>query len=102
MIARTSIESFYDTKREGQIGRMQRRVLELVERYPLRTDRELARLGGFADPNSLRPRRTELYEAGYLVPGGQRRCEVTGRTAMTWRRRVRREQGELFDDVQVN
>jgi len=95
-LARTSIDTFHALRGEGYLGEMQQAVLSLIRRYPDRTDRELARLAGRADPNVLRPRRTELYQAGYLIMAGRRRCSVTGRTAMTWRVCTKHDQMELF------
>jgi len=96
LISRTSIEAYYDLRNEGRIGPMQRHVLDLIRRHPGRTDRELAELAGYTDPNALRPRRTELCEDGHIVPAGKRRCSITGRTALTWRVRGDNPQLELF------
>ena len=49
------------------------------------TDRTIMRLLGFADPNSVRPRITELLKAGLLVEGGKIKDSTTGKTVRTVR-----------------
>jgi hypothetical protein len=97
MIARTSIETYHDLRREGALGERQRFVLDLVRRYPGRTAVELTELAGFRDPNAVRPRLVELAKAGWVEAAGSRQCSVTGRMAMTWQAAGKPEQGELFE-----
>ena len=96
MIARESIETFHDLRKEGELGRMQEAALSLVRLHPCRTARELAELGNHADPNAIRPRICELHEQGLIEPAGVRLCTVTGRGAATWRLKTYEPQGELF------
>lgn len=100
MIARTSIATYHDLRREGELGERQRFVLDLVRRYPGRTARELTDLAHLRDPNGVRPRLVELAKAGHVECAGNRLCSVTGRMAMTWRTVGRPEQGELFESLQ--
>lgn len=55
-------------------------VLEWVRLHPGTTDRDIRAGLGYADMNAIRPRVTELVEAGKLVEVGARRCPVTGKT----------------------
>ncbi len=61
-------------------GKRHKKVLEALRaaRGP-RTDREVMVACGFADPNSVRPRITELLEAGILWESGSVECPVTRR-----------------------
>jgi len=100
MIARTSIETYHDLRREGELGERQRFVLDLVRRYPGRTAVELTELAGFRDPNAVRPRLVELAREGWVEAAGNRLCGVTRRMAMTWKIAGKPEQGELFEALQ--
>lgn len=93
-VADTSVMSLQDLA--DTLSDRRRAVYELIRRNPGRTDRELSREAGYADPNQLRPRRTELLDMGLIREAGKRRCEVTGKTATTWRITTRRDQLELF------
>ena len=96
MITRTSIETFHDLRCEGALGAMQQEALALIRLHPGCTARELACIGRHPDPNVLRPRIVELARLGYIAAVGTKRCTITGRRAIAWRRRETREQGELF------
>jgi predicted transcriptional regulator len=52
------------------------------EQKPM-TDREIARYLGFSDMNAVRPRITELVQAGTIRDAGNKRDETTGRTVRT-------------------
>lgn len=93
-IAVTSVESYHEILET--LGERQRLVYELIRSYPEHTDRELARIAGIADPNGIRPRRSELYHRGVVEEAGKRRCGVTGKLAKTWRITTRRDQLELW------
>lgn len=93
-VAGTSILSYQELKET--LGERQRSVLDLIERFPCRTDRELAKIAGVADPNMIRPRRTELTRRGLVRESGRRRCDVSGKLAATWRVVYEHEQLDLF------
>lgn len=59
------------------------------------TDREAMIAARAADPNFVRPRITELIEAGILEESGSRVCPVTGKTVRLVKLRVRETQREL-------
>ena len=71
------------------LGERQVKVLRAIRqmnsrgRYP--TDLEVTRYLGYADPNNVRPRRTELAKSGKVVVYEKRKCGVSGRLALTWR-----------------
>jgi hypothetical protein len=70
-------------------------VLWFVRENGACTDREVMVGMGFTEPNSVRPRITELLEEGLLVDAGNTKCRFTGKTV----RRVdihRPQQRELF------
>jgi hypothetical protein len=96
-VADTSVISYHDI--HETLGEQQRFVLDLIAEHPYRTDRELARLAGVADPNVIRPRRCEITKRGRICEAGHRRCRVTGRLAATWRVVTRQEQLDLFPTI---
>lgn len=55
-------------------------VLGWVEQFGPATDREVMRGMGFSDPNAVRPRLTELVQAGKLMEVCTRKDEKTGKT----------------------
>lgn len=55
-------------------------ILDNVRRVGPGTDRELCRRMTFADLNMVRPRITELIDAGLLVELGSVKDETTGKT----------------------
>jgi len=80
-----------DTSREAHEHVKPRKVTlrERVLRYVVgcgehgATDEEMQTALGM-DPNTQRPRRRELVQAGYIVDSGKRRETRTGRNAIVW------------------
>lgn len=66
----------------GLRGRQQRLVRSLVQRYPGRTSRELARCAGI--DRYMVARRLPEIEPAHVKKGEARRCEIGGRNASTW------------------
>jgi len=62
------------SKRAGDVLRLLREY-----GYPL-TDREVMKALGFTDPNAVRPRITELLDAGLITEAGNTKDELTGKT----------------------
>ena len=60
-------------------------VMWTIRNYPNSTALELARHLGFQDPNKVRPRITELVDAGLVVSSGKRVDRFTGKLAYVWR-----------------
>lgn len=66
----------------GMRSRQQHAVLALLKLYPGRTSQELARYG--IDRYALARRLPELESAGLARKGDARRCDISGRQALTW------------------
>lgn len=85
---------------DGRIDQFPKRTAAIVRalraaRGPL-TDREVMVALGFQDPNSCRPRITELIDAGVAEEIDSVRCPVTGKTVRRVKL-VRREAQAEFD-----
>jgi hypothetical protein len=78
-VHRHSIEGYHASK--GAISRRAMLVLQVLrESRVAMTDREVMRSLGFSDPNSVRPRITELIDAGIITEAGKTKDELTGKT----------------------
>jgi hypothetical protein len=67
----------------SELPKLSRRALQILawlELHPAKTDREIMLGLGYLDMNSVRPRVTELVDAGRLVEVGEKSCPVTGKT----------------------
>jgi hypothetical protein len=82
-VRQTSIQAYREEQKH--FGDRCKLIHWYIRNFPCRTDRELARLMGFSDPNSVRPRRKEFCDAGLVVEAGKRVCTVSGKTAHVWR-----------------
>jgi hypothetical protein len=73
-----SIACYYS---ERGFGERAQKVLALFQEHPLSayTDREVMVLLGFSDMNAVRPRLSELIDAGELLEIGKKPCAVTGK-----------------------
>jgi hypothetical protein len=78
----TSHEAEAEVTRSGARGNQQRLVRSLVQRFPGRTSRELARCAGI--DRYMVARRLPEVEPVHVKKGEARRCEVGGRSASTW------------------
>lgn len=65
---------------ETKLSRRAEAVLAWITQHGPHTDREVMRGMGFSEPNAVRPRITELIDAGKLMEVGGIRCPVTGKT----------------------
>lgn len=82
---------------EPRLSRRAEAVLAWISEHGPHTDREVMRGMGFTDMNAVRPRITELIEAGKLMEVGDVRCSVTGkRVRRVDIRRARWQQQELM------
>lgn len=84
MVRETSVKSYREEKAVGLSSR-QIAVLAVIREHGPCTDREIARAIGASDPNFVRPRRFELAAAGAIIQHIKRTCNVTGKTAITWK-----------------
>ena len=55
-------------------------ILHGMRHGAMLTDRDIMGHMGFTDMNAVRPRITELIDAGYLMEVGKVKCPVTGKT----------------------
>jgi DNA-binding Lrp family transcriptional regulator len=55
-------------------------VLAYLQEHGPLTDRQVMQGMGFSEPNCVRPRITELVEAGKLIEIKSVRCSITGKT----------------------
>jgi hypothetical protein len=65
---------------EPRLSRRAEAVLAWITAHGPHTDREVMEGMGFREPNSVRPRITELIDASKLMEVGNVRCPVTGKT----------------------
>lgn len=79
----TSVLSGEQLTDSGARALQKNQVLRVVENYPGLTSRELSRASGIAN-EILHKRLPDLKRDGFLTTGNARRCQVTGRQAMTW------------------
>lgn len=80
---------------EAKLSTRSKAVLDWIAAHGPHTDREVMQGMGFSEPNAVRPRLTELVDAGKLIEVCARRCPVTGKTVRVLDIR-RPRQGELF------
>lgn len=73
-----SVEAFHS--QEAKLSRRAEAVLAWVTKHGPHTDREVMEGMGFREPNSVRPRITELIDAHKLMEVCNVRCPVTGKT----------------------
>ena len=84
---------------EGSIelfGKRHKQVIQTLRacRVPM-TDREVMTACGFADPNQVRPRLTELVEAGIVEEVGTTICPITHKTVRLAKLAKREVQAEF-------
>lgn len=86
-----SIDAFHEE--EGRLSKRAELIYAWILQHGPRTDREVMQGMGYPDMNNVRPRITELIEAGRLMEVCDRRCNVTGKTVRVVD--VRRPRGQL-------
>jgi predicted HTH transcriptional regulator len=65
---------------ESKLSKRAEAVLTWITEHGPHTDREVMQGMGFTEPNAVRPRITELIDAGKLMEVCSVRCPVTGKT----------------------
>ena len=82
--------------RTDQFGKRTQAIIGVLRnaRGPL-TDREVMTALRFSDPNAVRPRLTELVDAGLAIQVCDVRCPVTGKTVRLVKLATRETQREL-------
>lgn len=78
----TRRESYYETE---QTAPTRRKIIYgcLKQHGPQTADELMERLG-YTDPNNVRPRLTELKQAGLIEAAGRRTSNRTGKGAAVW------------------
>jgi predicted HTH transcriptional regulator len=66
------------------LGEMTQAAYEAVKQHPYRTAKELAKKLGYTDPNKIRPRLTELKDAGLVYNPYKRTCTESHLLAYVW------------------
>jgi len=79
----TSHEAAADLVASGTWGKQKRQVYAVLCLYPGRTSAELAEVAGL-DRYMLARRLPDLEDERLATKGSKRRCDATGRKAVTW------------------
>ena len=89
-----SLEAYYAGT--DQFSARQRQILAILRKQPM-SDREIMLALRFTDPNSVRPRLTELLKAGIIEECGEQADPITRKTVRVVRLRPdpRRPQREF-------
>lgn len=78
MIHENSVQAYHEE--EAKLSRRARQIVDWLELHPGKTDREIMLGLGYSDMNAVRPRVTELIDAGAVVEVASKRCQLTGKT----------------------
>ena len=86
MIQQTSLLSFEEIRQDSDgLNERYAMIITTLKNNPEGlTDRELTKLLGFSDPNSVRPRRNELLKMSLITEKEKRKCSVSGKTSIVW------------------
>jgi len=82
-----SLKAFQELKDSGLLGKRQLEVYRTILENPNKTDREIADIMQEEDSNYERPRRRDLVKFGRVEKLGDRICEVSHKTASTWKKK---------------
>lgn len=80
---------------EAKLSRRAQQVLDWIREHGPSTDRQVMWGLGFTDPNSVRPRITELIDLNKLMEVCNVACPVTGKTVRKVDIRARRKAVQL-------
>ena len=86
----TSLYNYFPAWSEQEIQQAFRqetkqRIVKLLQDKGNMTDREIANIMGYPDPNKVRPRRNELMKAGIVEEHEKRTCMVGEKLSIAWR-----------------
>lgn len=85
-IRQTSLEAYRELLNLGEKEReVYNAIVSMAAKDGPPTDREITAKLGYQDPNKVRPRRYELLKKGWIMEAGKRKCNITGKMALTWR-----------------
>ena len=77
----TSLEAWEDIRKN--LRTRQQQVLSAFEKYGVCTNLEISHLTGIPI-NQVTPRTNELVKKNLIYEGKKRKCNVSGRKAITW------------------
>lgn len=77
-VHKNSVAAYHEEKKKLSTRALL--IAAWVQMHGRSTDRQVMIGMGFSEPNAVRPRITELVDAGELVEVDSVRCEVTGKT----------------------
>jgi len=97
----TSLLQYFPAYNEQQFNqkfrqKVKRQIIELLQQHNNLTDREMAAMLGFNDPNKVRPRRNELSNMektkqgafvrnAVLIEAEKRMCNISGKLSIAWK-----------------
>lgn len=85
MLQQTSLKA-YNELQDWLVNKTYSAILSCLANNPNGlTDREIASILGYSDPNKVRPRRKELEDKGLIYETSKRVCQVSGKTAIIWK-----------------
>lgn len=79
----TSAKSFHEVEQSGLLGKLQLIIYRQIDVGP-KTTGEIAALLPDYRLNSISPRLAELARMNVIATTGERKCSITGKTALVW------------------
>jgi predicted HTH transcriptional regulator len=77
-VSPNSVNAYYTEK--PKLNGRRKLIFECIKKLQPVTDRQIMRHLGFTDPNTTRPRVTELIKLGYLVEVSNTKDKTTNKT----------------------
>ncbi len=75
-----------------------RKIIELLQERDNLTDREIADIMGFDDPNKVRPRRNELAKKELIIESKKRICLIGHKLSIAWELNTEKLQAYMRND----
>lgn len=79
-----SLAAYMDIIDDGTKDTRAKMVLSYIRHHPNSTAREIMLGLGFTEPNTVRPRLTELKKAGFILESGNKKCDYSGKKVSTF------------------
>ena len=85
----TSLYNYFPSYTEEEFNQKfrqetKRKIIQLLQERDNLTDREMADMMDFDDPNKVRPRRNELAKKELIVEGKKRICLIGHKLSIAW------------------
>lgn len=84
-VKETSLNAYDDLKGDDQLGKMQKRIIDVMKPNISYTRKELSRLSNM-ETSSVSGRVNELIGFGYIEVIGKQRCSITNKTVESLRK----------------